>query len=166
MISEKRISLIVAMSQNRVIGRDNQLPWKLSADLKRFKALTMGHALIMGRKTYDSIGRPLPGRTNIVVTRNPSLAIPGVTVVHGLREAMAQASGDEVFVIGGEQIFKETLPRADSIYLTVIEADYEGDTFFPPLADNVWKVVESERIADEPTFPHPYRFERLLRFRR
>ena len=119
------------MAKNRVIGADNKLPWHLSDDLKRFKELTMGHTLIMGRKTFDSIGRPLPGRVNIVVSRNPSLSIPGAIVVPSLEDAIANTKGETAYVIGGSEIFAKALPLADHIDLTQIDAEVEGDVFFP-----------------------------------
>jgi dihydrofolate reductase len=127
------VSLIVAMTDERVIGKNNRLPWHVSEDLKRFKQLTMGHPIIMGRKTFDSIGRPLPGRQNIVITRDPNYQAEGVTVVHNLCEALAASHQDqpEVFVIGGATIFEMALPLADKLYLTLIHQNIEGDTFFP-----------------------------------
>jgi dihydrofolate reductase len=152
-----RISLIAAMSRNRAIGIDNGLPWRLPADQRYFKAKTMGHTLIMGRRTFDSIGRrALPGRPTIVVTREPGYAVPGVEVAHSLDEALQGAQGDEVFVVGGEAIFREALPLADRLYLTRIEQDFPGDTFFPDFDEAAWQLVESER--HEAT-PFAYSFE-------
>ena len=123
------VSLVVAMARNRVIGRDNALPWRLPADLAYFKRVTMGHPVIMGRRTYESIGRPLPGRHNIVVSRNRAFHAPGCTVVGSLEEAWrAAGDADEACVIGGTTLFRETLPIADRIHLTEVEADVEGDT--------------------------------------
>jgi len=139
------ISLLVAMARNRVIGRDNQLPWHLPADLKRFKQLTLGQPVIMGRKTYDSIleqlGKALPGRDNIIVTRNPGFKAPGCKVAASLQEAIALA-GDarEIWVIGGGQIFAESLPMASRVYLTLIHADVAGDAHFPEVDWGSWKV--------------------------
>jgi dihydrofolate reductase len=154
------LSGIVAMSLNRVIGRGNALPWRLPADLARFKQLTMGHTLVMGRRTWESIGRPLPGRTSVVVTRQRHFAAPtGVHLAHSLDEALALAQGDsEPFVIGGADLFAQALPRLTRLHLTLIEADVEGDVYFPPLELSQWR-----RVADEPHpasdgFPHPYRF--------
>src|SRR5215471_20993607 len=121
------ISIIVAMSSNRVIGLKKALPWRLSADLKRFKQLTMGHCLIMGRKTFESIGRPLPGRTMIVVTHQNDYERAGVEVVHSVDQALAKAGGDEVFIGGGAGIYRQTIDRADKLYLTVIEKEFAGD---------------------------------------
>ncbi|MBS1983021.1 MAG: dihydrofolate reductase [Bdellovibrionales bacterium] len=143
------ISLIVAMTRQGVIGRENALPWHIPEDLKRFKAITMGHPIIMGRKTYDSIGRPLPGRTNIVVTRDRQLKIPGVTVVHSLAEALRPyaQSNEEVFVIGGSSLFTEAQPLADRLYVTWVEQTFEGDTYFP-VTDFESYVVHSESTPE------------------
>ncbi len=145
-----RLSLIVAMGRNRVIGRDGKLPWRLSADLKRFKALTMGHHIIMGRKTWESIGRPLPGRTSVVVTRSPAYVAAGATVVDSLPGALTLAREDaEVFVIGGGQMYREALPLADRIYLTELQAEYPGDAFFPALAPGEWQASARDHHAVE-----------------
>src|SRR5437867_8251794 len=125
------LSIIAAMARNRVIGRDNRLPWHLPADLARFKQLTMGHWLLVGRKTYDSIGRPLPGRTIVVITRNKGFTAKGVLVAYSLAEAVRMAAGDEVFVAGGAQIYQQALPLARRMYLTILDQDFEGDAFFP-----------------------------------
>ena len=126
-----RISLIVAMAMNRVIGIDNTLPWHLPADLKHFKALTMGHHIVMGRKTYDSIGRPLPGRTSVVVTRNRELKIEGCIIGHTLDQAIAACNGDdEIFVIGGAELYAQALPIADRLYITEIQKAVRGDAYF------------------------------------
>lgn len=145
------VSIIVAMTPERVIGHDGRLPWHLSADLQRFKRLTMGHPIIMGRKTYDSIGRPLPGRTSIVVSRRQDLVIPGTRVVHAVDEALASCRGEsEVFFIGGRQIYVEALHHANRIYRTLVLATIEGDTYFPELSGDQWQIVEEERRqADE-----------------
>ncbi len=127
-----KIAIVVAMAANRVIGRDNQLPWHLPADLKHFKQLTLGKPVVMGRKTYASIGRPLPERTNIVVTRDRDYEAPGCVVVHSLDEALAAAGeAAEVMVIGGAGIYRQVLPRTDTLYLTEVHAEFEGDTLFP-----------------------------------
>jgi dihydrofolate reductase len=140
-----RISLIAAMARNRVIGRDNQLPWHLPEDLKRFRRLTMGAPVIMGRKTYQSIGRPLPGRHNIVVTRQRDAAWSGCTIAHSLDEALTIAADvAEIFVIGGAELYRLGLPRADRLYLTLIDADSEGDAHFPEIDPSVWREHERE----------------------
>jgi len=145
------LSCIVAVSENGVIGRDNDLPWHLPADLNRFKSLTMGHPIVMGRKTYDSIGRPLPGRRSVVLTRSGEYAPEGVTVVGSLEEALDACEGEsEVFVIGGASLFSEALPRADRLYLTRVHADVEGDTFFPPVDFDRWLLADRvDHPADE-----------------
>jgi len=140
-----KVSLIVAMAENRVIGRDNQLPWRLSADLQRFKALTMGKPIVMGRKTWESIGRPLPGRTNIVVTRDVGYQAEGCVVVHSVDQALEVATGsDEVMVIGGANLYQQLLDRADCLYLTQVRADVEGDAWFPEFDVTQWREVERE----------------------
>ena len=136
--------MIVARSRNHVIGRDNQMPWKISADLQFFKRVTMGHPVIMGRKTWESIGRPLPGRRNIVVTRNQDLVLTGAEVVHSLDEALSSLSEfSRVFVIGGEQLFTQAFPKADRLFITEIDIDVDGgDTFFEVPSPSEWKEVE------------------------
>lgn len=145
-----RISIIVAMAKNRVIGADNKLPWHLSADLKRFKALTMGHHIIMGRKTFESIGKPLPGRTTLIISRDTGYEAPGAKVVHSLPAALSASAADsEVFIIGGEQIFREALPLADRIYLTEIDKDFSGDTWFPAFSQTCWRTAHDDLHVDE-----------------
>ncbi len=138
------VSVIAAMARNRVIGIDNTLPWRLSEDLKHFKALTMGHHIIMGRKTYESIGKPLPGRTTVIVTRDPAYRVAGCLTAHSLDAAIAACAGDaEVFFVGGAELYAQVLPRADRLYLTEIQADYAGDAHFPEFDRALWR--ESER---------------------
>lgn len=150
------VSLVVAVAENGVIGRNNTLPWHLPDDLRYFKRVTMGKPIIMGRKTFDSIGRPLPGRHNIVITRDPAWQAEGVSVVHGLREAFqtaraavaedtahASVDGDvEVMVIGGADIFALALPMADRLYLTEVKGAPAGDTYFPPIDPDDWREIE------------------------
>ena len=157
------VSLIVAVSRNGVIGLDNQLPWHLPEDLKYFKSVTMGKPLIMGRKTFESIGRPLPGRTNIVITRDSGWHAEGVEVAQTLlqdmtlaRLACAQAELNEIMVIGGEQIYRLALPVADRLYLTEVQAEVEGDAFFPAYDPDQWQQI-SEQLPQQ-TDTHPYRF--------
>jgi len=141
------LSLIVAMSINRVIGRSQKLPWHLPEDLRRFKQITSGHPVVMGRKTFESIGKPLPGRTNIVVSRDKNLTLPGTKVVHSIHDALSPYDGtqEEVFILGGGEIFEQTLDRADKLYLTLIEEEVEGDTTFPAMNLNQFDVVFEER---------------------
>lgn len=152
------ISLIVVHDLNRVIGMENKMPWYIPSELAYFKEKTMGKAIVMGRNTFESIGRPLPGRLNIVVTRNKEYQNEAVTVVHSIDEAIEIATKyhDEVMVIGGEQIFKEVLPNADLLYVTLIHHTYEGDTFFPAYEQD-WKVVSaSEKITTEDGIHYEY----------
>lgn len=139
-----KLSILVAMSNGRVIGREGQLPWRLSADLQRFKRLTMGHPIIMGRKTFESIGRPLPGRQSIVISRQPDFHAEGVQVANDLHDALRIAgnASNEVFVIGGAQIYALALPFADRLYITLVEADIGGDTYFPDWNSQQWQLVE------------------------
>ncbi|WNG29891.1 dihydrofolate reductase [Cystobacter fuscus] len=152
-----RLSAIVAMASNRCIGRDNTLPWRLPADLQRFKRLTLGHTLLMGRKTYESIGRPLPGRTMLVVTRQHGWAPEGIEVAHSLEEALARARGDEVFLAGGAQLYEQAMDRVRRLYLTRIDREYEGDTFFPDVDLSAWRLTAEESHPATDTTP-PFAF--------
>jgi dihydrofolate reductase len=145
------LSLIVAVAENGVIGNRGDLPWRLSADLQRVRRLTTGHHVIMGRKTHESLGRPLPGRTLIVITRQRDYDAGSAMVAPDLDEALRLAANDpEPFVIGGAEIFELALPRAERIYQTIIHARPEGDTYFPPWDESQWRIVEQERHdADE-----------------
>jgi dihydrofolate reductase len=159
-----RITMIAAMARNRAIGIDNRLPWRLPADLKRFKALTTGHAIVMGRRTYDSIGRPLPWRSTVVVTRQPDYAPPGAMVAHSLVEGLERAreagESEEVFIAGGEEIFRLAfdLGLADRIQLTRIDQDFAGDTFFPEFDEAPWQLVEREDHAATADVPFAFSF--------
>lgn len=144
-----KVVLVAAVAENGVIGRNGKLPWHIRSDLQYFKATTMGRPVVMGRKTYESIGKPLPGRTNIVVTRDADFAVPGVVVVHDLDAALdaarkdaVQRGVDEIAVIGGTDIFRQTWPLADRLALTVVHARPEGDTFFPEIDPTQWKEIE------------------------
>lgn len=133
------------MSRNRVIGKNNALPWKLPEDMKRFKEITSGKPVIMGRKTFESIGKPLPKRTNIIITRDKNYRQHGCIIVNSAEEASKAAEGnEEIMIIGGEQIFREFLPLADKMYLTFIDGDFEGDAYFPEYNKNEWKEVNRE----------------------
>jgi dihydrofolate reductase len=159
-----RRSLVVAVARNGVIGRDNRLPWRLPDDMAYFKRVTMGHPVIMGRRTYESIGKPLPGRKNIVVTHNAGYEAPGCVVVHSLEDAWRTAEGsDEACVIGGTSLFEETLATADLIHLTEVEADVEGDTYFPPLDRSRWRETEVSRHPADARHAYPFRIVRLER---
>lgn len=141
-----RLNVIVAMARNRVIGVRNTLPWRLSEDLKHFKALTMGHHIIMGRKTYESIGKPLPGRTTVIVTRDPGYRVEGCLTAHSIDAAVAACGDDpEVFFVGGAELYAQVLPRVDRLYITEIQAEYEGDAWFPTYDASQWKETARER---------------------
>jgi len=159
-----KISIIVAMADDRVIGRDGQLPWHLPADLKHFKQTTMGKPILMGRKTYESIGRPLPGRTNIVITRDSTYTAEGCVVVTSIEAAMAAAGEqDEVMVVGGAELYRQLLPRAETLYMTRVHAVFDGDIRFPVISNSDWhQVARSDYEADENN-PHDYSFIRLER---
>lgn len=146
-----RISIIVAASENDVIGKDNSLIWRLPNDMKHFKQLTTGHAVIMGRRTYESMGRPLPGRKNIVLTRRSDYAAEGCAVVHSEDEALLEAAGhDEVFIIGGGELYRRFWSRADKLYLTRVHVNVEGDTYVPSICPDAWVEESREFIqADE-----------------
>ncbi|MCY3776432.1 MAG: dihydrofolate reductase [Candidatus Aminicenantes bacterium] len=161
-----RLSIIAAMARNRVIGRDNRLPWRLPADWRRIKRLTMSHHLIMGRKTFESIGRPLPGRISIVLTGRRSYAAAGVQVAASLEDALRLAQGDkEVFVGGGAGVYRQTLDLADRMYLTLLPDDFEGDTYFPRYDESHWEVRRTEVHEPEKTDPNRYTFLTLDRLR-
>jgi dihydrofolate reductase len=153
------ITLIVAAADNGVIGRDNALPWHLPDDLKRFKLLTLGKPIVMGRKTFESIGKPLPGRQNIVVSRHPNYRREGITVVHDVDAAIAAAGGfPEIMVIGGAELFRLFLPRATRVHLTRVHADVAGDVVWPTL-DDTWRLVASEPHAADERHASPMTFE-------
>jgi len=142
------VSLVVAMAGNRAIGMQGRLPWHIPEDLRRFKALTLGHAIVMGRKTYESIGRLLPGRRSVIVTRQADFQVEGALVVHSLDEAIARCAGsEEVFVIGGGELYREALPRAQRIYLTRVHLAPAADTFFPELQAGQWRETQHETLA-------------------
>ncbi|EJF88641.1 dihydrofolate reductase [Bartonella tamiae] len=159
------LALIVAVSKNGVIGRDGTMPWKLSTDLQRFKKITMAKPIIMGRKTWDSLGRPLPGRLNIVLSKDQTFKPNGAVVVHTLNEAYSlgkkealRAGQSSVFVIGGGDIFKQSLEIADYIYMTEILSEIEGDTFFPSFDSSRWTEILSETVPKGEKDSHPTRF--------
>lgn len=157
-----RVSIIAAVAANGTIGRDNDLPWRLSADLKRFRELTTGHTIIMGRKTWDSIGRALPGRRSIVVTRRTDWhpKVEGVLVAHSIDQAIDLARDDsEVFIIGGAEIYRQALARADRLYLTRVLAEVAGDVRFPDIDDAQWTLRGREAYEADEKNEHAYRFE-------
>ena len=159
-----RISLVVAASTNNIIGRDGELPWHIGEDLRHFKAVTMGHPIVMGRRTFESIGRALPGRLNIVVTRNPDYAAEGCTVVDSPAAALRAAEGaDEVMIIGGSEIYRLFLPMAERIYLTRVEAEIDGDASFPALEPEAWRIVDEQRFEADENREHTFSFQTLDR---
>lgn len=152
------ISLLVAHDQNRVIGVNNELPWHIPEELAYFKKVSMGKAMVMGRKTFDSIGRPLPGRLNIIVTRNEAYTAEGAVVVHDLQEAVVKAKefSDEVMIIGGAEIFRLAMEMADRLYITYIQKSFEGDTFFPVYGSEWHLLSESEKHYSKDGTPYSY----------
>lgn len=158
------VSVVVAVAENNAIGKDNQLLWHLPADLKHFKQITTGHTIIMGRKTFDSIGKPLPNRRNIVITRSVGLEIAGVEVVNTIEEALLLcASETEVFIIGGAEIYKSAMERTDRIYLTRVHESYAADAFFPEINANDWNEVDVEPHQPDEKNKVAYTFSTLLR---
>ncbi len=144
------ISLIAAMANNRIIGKNNALPWHLPADLKHFKNVTMGKPIVMGRKTFESIGRPLPGRQNIIVTRDKNFKAEGCTIIHKINEIHSCTDAPEIMVIGGAEIYKQLLPQAHRLYLTFIQANFEGDSYFPQWQQDEWReIAREDHVADE-----------------
>jgi dihydrofolate reductase len=159
-----RLCLIAALAANRVIGKNNALPWHLPADLKRFKALTMGRAVVMGRKTHESIGKALPGRRNLVISRNRGYSAPGCEVVHSLDAAIAACRGEqEIFIIGGAELYRESLPRAQRLEFTEIQAEFEGDASFPEYPPDQWRETSREIQSGEPGIAFRYDFVRYER---
>jgi dihydrofolate reductase len=159
-----KISAIVAMSENRVIGRNNQLPWHLPADLRHFKKITLGNPILLGRKTYESIGHALPDRCNVVITRDANFQAPGCIVVNSVETALTSVEySNEIFVIGGALLFEQLLPRTERIYLTIVHHEFEGDTFFPELDSHEWKEVSRERFPADEENKYAYSFITLDR---
>jgi dihydrofolate reductase len=156
----RRVSIIAAVATNGVIGRANGLPWHLAGDLKWFKALTLGHHMIMGRRTFDSVGKPLPGRTTVVITHDASYSPPGVIVTPTIEQAFEiAAADDEPFICGGAEIYRQTLHRATRMYITRVHAEVEGDTFFPEFDDvNEWKLVDREDFESDDKNDYAYSF--------
>ncbi len=161
-MTKPKISIISAIAKNRAIGKDNKLLWHIGEDLRRFKALTEGHPVVMGRKTFESLGRALPNRTNIIVTRDKMFEIPGVIIARSLEEAVKAAKREEkeeIFIIGGGQIYEQAIKLADKLYLTIVEGEYDGDTFFPEYLD-FKKVIFEEKHESE---GYKYKFLELER---
>lgn len=158
--------MIAALAKKQVIGKNNLMPWHMPADLAHFKRVTLGKPVLMGRKTFESIGRPLPGRRNLVISRNPDYQAEGIEVVGSVEAALAQLAGssvEELMVIGGGHLYAEMLPSADCLYLTRIDLAVEGDTRFPAFDDGQWQRVDCESHPADEKNPHPYSFETWLR---
>lgn len=161
-----KISLIVAVSRSGVIGKNGKMPWHLPADLKYFKSITMGKPIVMGRKTFESLGRPLPGRENIVLTRDKNFIAEGCTIIHSLEEMLQHAAdADEVMIIGGAQLYEQMLPHADHIYMTQVDCQAEGDTWFPEIDPAEWEMTFSEAHEADEKNPCAYTFIRYDRCR-
>jgi dihydrofolate reductase len=159
-----RLSIVVAMAKNRVIGANGAIPWKLPNELQLFKRVTMGHHIIMGRKTWESIGRLLPGRATVIVTRQRGYVIPGAKMADSVESALAACTGDsEAFVIGGGELYRLALPLAHRIYLTIVDAEPAGDTVMPALALDDWREISTESFAADEKHAHAYRFSVLER---
>jgi len=152
------ISIIAAMDENRLIGSNNDLPWHLPADLQRVKQLTTGHSIILGRKNYESIGRPLPNRKNIVITGNPDYEAPGCIVVNSINAALQAAAGDDVFIFGGARIYQQMFDLAERMYLTRIHATFTGDTWFPEFDPAAWQEIERQDFSADEKNPYNYSF--------
>ena len=153
------ISIIVAAAENNAIGYKNKLLWHMPADLKYFKKTTMGHTVIMGRKTYESVGKPLPGRRNIIITRQKDYTAPGTQIVHSLKQAIALCDRqEESFIVGGAEIYAEALGYTDRIYMTLIYAEFQADTFFPPVDQKLWHLVSESYHDADASNPYDYNF--------
>lgn len=157
------VSMIVAMARGRIIGKDNKLPWRLPADLAFFKKTTMGHPVIMGRKTYESIGKPLPGRKNIILTRDPAFSAEGCETAHTSEEALRLAGADRPFVIGGSEVYALFFPLADTLYVTEIDESFDGDATFPPIDPNEWEMAASIPGKVDEKNKHPHTFVTYVR---
>ncbi|MEX2414815.1 MAG: dihydrofolate reductase [Paenibacillaceae bacterium] len=155
----KGLSLIWAMGHNQVIGINNKLPWRLPAELAYFKKVTMGHPIIMGRRTFESIGRPLPGRTNIVLTRDHTFTAEGTVVLHSVEQVLEQYNDAGAFVIGGTQIYRQFFPVAERLYITMIDHEFEGDEYFPEIDWSKWCLVNEESGVQDEKNPYSYSFK-------
>ncbi len=158
-----RIAIVAALARNRVIGRGNRLPWHLPDDLRHFKRLTLGRAIIMGRRTWESLPGLLPDRTHVVVTRDRSYRADGALVVHSLDAALAAAGGDEALIVGGAELYAIALPRAVRLYLTLVDAEVEGDVLFPPIDPTQWREVTREPHAADERHAYPFAFVTMER---
>jgi dihydrofolate reductase len=165
-MARPRIAIIAALARNRVIGRGNRLPWHLPDDLRHFKRLTLGRPIIMGRRTWESLPGLLPHRTHVVVTRDPDYRAQGAVVVRSLEEAVAAAGGEEALVVGGAQLYALALPRASRLYLTLVDAQVEGDAFFPEIDPAAWREVAREPHAADERHAYPFAFVTLERVAR
>lgn len=165
-MTRSTLILIAAVARNGVIGKDNQLPWHLRADLQYFKQQTSGHTILMGRKTYDSIGKPLPNRNNLIFTRNRSFNAPGTQTVHSLEQAYAYCGDTErLYIIGGASLYELTLAIADELMITEVDANPEGNVFFPTFDRDAWEIQASEQYPADDENDYPYRFLHLFRRR-
>lgn len=161
---QPKIILIVAVSSNNAIGKDNQLLWHLPNDLRFFKRITTGHSIIMGRKTFESIGKPLPNRRNIILSTRNSLDVPGIEVVRSIKAALELAATEEtVFVIGGAEIYKQFLPMAQEVYLTKVDVELDGDAFFPKLNEDDWEIISHQEHSQDEKHPYSYAFVHMER---
>lgn len=163
LLSAPSLELVVATARNGVIGRGNALPWRLPADLAHFKRITLGHPVLMGRRTWDSIGRPLPGRTNLVLTRDPAFVATGAVPVRSLADAASRAGAGPLMIIGGGELYRLSLPTAQVLHLTTVEADVEGDVHFPAWRAEDWRETWSEHHPADERHAFPYTFRRLER---
>ncbi|PIE48730.1 MAG: diacylglycerol kinase [Flavobacteriales bacterium] len=157
------IIIIAAIGKNRALGRDNQLLWHLPNDLKRFKKITSGHDVIMGRKTLESLGKPLPNRHNIVITRNKKFHAPGCTIVHSLKEGIEKGSGKNLYILGGGEIYKQAIGIADILDLTLVDATPKADTFFPTIDPSIWKEISRESYPADENHKFNYSFVKYVR---
>lgn len=153
------VKLIWAMDRNGLIGREGRLPWRLPAELAYFRRTTMGHPVIMGRKTFESLGKPLPGRRNVVLSRNPDFRPEGAEAAHDVSDVLDRLRGEPIFVIGGAQIYRAFLPHADQLYVTRIDHAFEGDEHFPDIDWHAWRLVSEEQGPNDERNPYPFRFQ-------
>jgi len=158
-----RLAIVAALARNGVIGRGNRLPWHLPEDLRHFKRLTLGRPIVMGRRTFESLPGLLPDRTHVVVTRDPVYSAPGAVVVHSLQEAIATGGGDEVLVVGGAELYAQALPLASRLYLTLVDAEVQGDAHFPPVDWGEWREIAREEHGSDAKHAFPFAFVTLER---